>query len=537
MINKKLAKLTNMEEVVEAFRSLVGPSGESSHYGRFNESHLKEAAPFIQEQLLDTYYNKVTGFTINDIVEAVNTAKTLNTAEYLKANKLQECASFSEADAYKFNASLNENFAGTTQIASPTPVLNKGVTLYQYNGTVLPWLCNIFDLKGPKAIAYYIALNAVGAQGDVADGDLMASPRQLSKQSSVFAGTKVTNKEVGLTTQGSATITGTIDINPIVPRTLTLTVNGITTGALVDLTEQTYSGIITLTPQGTGFVAGAINLNTGEYTITLTSVAPNSTAKVLATFNRDVETKLGAVNIATVTPKFESVNLEARNYAIKVDSNIFQDKLVQSLFGMDLGDELDSLLSAIYNREIANSMLKDIVAEIPSASAITHALGGTYAGGDNAFFRTAFVANVIAKLGNLIANASGLRGKVSAIAVENSVMPILEALPKFTKAESDEDQMSGMVVAGTYDGTPILVAYTPTLAVGDMVGIYKSRKNPFLAPAVFGTFIPPITLEVRNPDNVAILHKEMIASAAAKVVAPRLASKINLTGITDLFGV
>ena len=108
----------------------------------------------------------------------------------------------------------------------------------------------------------------------------------------------------------------------------------------------------------------------------------------------------------------------------------------------------------------------------------------------------------------------------------------MRALPKFTAANADfEEVMGGMYLAGLYDGMPVIVGYDPILTSGEVVGIYKSKSKDFLTPYCWGTFILPIIRDIFDQDNLAVNRKQLISSAAGKVVAEKLAAKITITDI------
>ena len=138
-------------------------------------------------------------------------------------------------------------------------------------------------------------------------------------------------------------------------------------------------------------------------------------------------------------------------------------------------------------------------------------------------------------LGKLITAASGIgNNKLSALVINIDVLPIMRALPKFTAANNDfEELMGGMYLAGLYDGMPVIVGYDPIVTSGEIIGIYKGKKD-FLTPYVWGTFILPIIRDIYDQDNLAVNRKQLIASAAGRVVAERLASKITLLNIDDV---
>jgi hypothetical protein len=435
-------------------------------------------------------------------------------------------------DCKNTKSCISESFLGTTQAQAPFPVLNKGLVLYMYEKSVLPYLAHVFDLKGNRGLAYYMDLVATNTAGDVTEGDLVASPKTISKQTTNFVGTKITNRSVETTVQAQAEYAFTIPSAPIAPQSLVITVDGVS-GYLKDISSGT-SGVVVLANLDGKIGDCQVDLNTGEATLVLANAPTQSGLNINATFNRDVQTEEGARNnMASVAPKLEAVQLEAEDFSVKTETNLQQQRLAQVIFGTDWNEEVDNMLGMVYNREIANKVVKDVRDHIPTASKFSYDITPNSQTGDNRLFNTAFFGVVLRKLNTMISKASGLTGigKLSTFVVNMDLIPVLEALPKFVSVDAGENYMGGMALVGTYDGIPVLAAYDPIVPAGEIIGMFKSKKQAFLTPAVFGTFILPVIRDVFDYNNLAINKKQLIASAAEKVVAPTLSSKITVTGL------
>jgi hypothetical protein len=90
-----------------------------------------------------------------------------------------------------------------------------------------------------------------------------------------------------------------------------------------------------------------------------------------------------------------------------------------------------------------------------------------------------------------------------------------------------------MYLAGLYDGMPVIVGFDPILTSGEVLGIYKGKKD-FLTPYCWGTFILPIIRDIFDQDNLAVNRKQLISSAAGQVVAEKLAAIITITDINTV---
>ncbi len=122
------------------------------------------------ERLLQSDYNKISGFSFSEIMEAVSyIASNYNSPYYLNkvqevGMKVNESALTGETD---YTEVVSEAFEGTTIAQSPFPIPSVGMSLYHYERAVLPFLAHVFDLKGNRGYVYYQRLNALNFKGNV----------------------------------------------------------------------------------------------------------------------------------------------------------------------------------------------------------------------------------------------------------------------------------------------------------------------------------------------------------------------------------
>ena len=538
-----MTKFNNLEQVKKEFL-LRSNGGErvKNHQTRFSD--IDKYAPVV-ERLLDTDYNKVSGFSFSELMEAISlVSENYSSADYVnaihsdsKATKLDESFGKEAAGEDNFWA-ISEALNPATTAQAPYPVPSIALTTYQYERSVLPYLCHQFDLKGNRGLVYYQKITAENAKGNIEAGDLLGSPKEMSKQPLDFVGTKNIEKEaIGTLTSGATTVTGTLAYAPIQAGSLVINVEGMT-GYFKDFAQEGNPDTVALYAIGGDLGKATVTLSTGAVSIELAAAPAQSGGKVYATYCRDIETiDGGKANMARAQVSLESKQLEAEDFSVFTETSIYQEALSKAIFGLDWNSQVDEALAALYNKEVANKIVAEIKAAIPAESVKTHSLN-KITGGNNDLFNVQFISVVLGKLGALITAASGIgNNKLSAIAINIDVLPIMRALPKFTASNADfEEVMGGMYLAGLYDGMPVLVGYNPILTSGEVVGIYKSKNKDFLTPYCWGTFILPIIRDIFDQDNLAVNRKQLIASAAGAVVAERLAAKITITDIADVIG-
>lgn len=534
-----MAKFKNLEQVKEEF--LLRSNG-SDRLSRQNArlSDLDRYAPIV-ERLLDTDYNKISGFSFTELMEAVSlVAENYGSADYAnavrrdsKAIKLDE--SYGKAnDFWSINEALDT--ATTAQAPYPVPALN--LTTYQYERSVLPYLCHQFDLKGNRGLVYYQKITAENSKGNIKEGDLLGSPKEMGKQPLDFAGTKnIEKEEVGTLTTGSTDIEGNLEYFPIQPGSVVITVEGMK-GYFKDFAQEGNPEVAALFPVGGDLGKATVNYKTGEVKVELSEAPASSGGGIFASYRRDIETiEGGKANMARAQVTLQSKQLEAEDFSIFTETSIYQEALSKAIFGKDWNSMVDEAMAALYNKEVANKIVAEIKGEIIEESKATHSIN-KITGGNNDLFNTQFISVVLGKLGAMITKASGIgNNKLSALVASIDLLPILRALPKFTASNADfEEVMGGMYLAGMYDGMPVIVGYEPILAPGEVIGLYKSKSKDFLTPYVWGTFILPIMRDIYDQDNLAVNRKQLIASAAGAVVAERLAASYLITDIDAILG-
>ena len=536
-----MAKFKTVDQVKKEFL-LRSNGGEKLRLHEARYSDLTNYAPIV-ERLLDTDYNKVSGFSFSELMEAVSLiADNYSTPDYFRAIQ-------NDSKAMKVNESevkgvtgednfwaINEAMNPATTAQAPYPVPSIALTTYQYEKSVLPYLCHQFDLKGNRGLVYYQKITAENAKGNIAAGDLLGSPKDMSKQPLSFVGTKnITKEEVGTLASGTTAYTKTLDCKPIQPGSVVLNIEG-EDGYFQDFAMEGNPTVGTLLPIGGNLGTATVNYTTGEVTVTLAEAPSTSGGKIFATYCREIETVDGGkANMAHAQVSLESKQLEAEDFSVFTETSIYQEALSKAIFGLDWNSQVDEALAALYNKEVANKIVAEIKAAIPATSVATHSINKT-SGGNNDLFNVQFIAVVMGKLGKMITAASGVgNNKLEAIVINIDVLPIMRALPKFTAANGDfEDVMGGMYLAGLYDGMPVIVGYDPILTSGEVVGIYKSKTRDFLTPYCWGTFILPIIRDIFDQDNLAVNRKQLIASAAGAVVAEKLAAKVTITDIDQV---
>ena len=555
-------KFKTVEDVKKAFRTVAAGADTLPRHGGFRYGDIDKHSAVLEE-ILDSDYNKISGFSRSEIFEAVSHLQTqFGTNAYLsdcRANRVPVSESLYEgvnlSDCEDNYYSVCEAFEATTAQQAPYPVPSISFVTYRYEKTVLPFLCHLFDLRGNRGLVYFQKITAVNSLGTIKEGDELGRAGRMPAQPNAFATTHIVNEEIGELNDGVAEYEFELKFVPH-PGTLIVTLDG-HTGYFQDFQAekaQDNKGILTPVGEALGFAtveypteAEQAAGKKAKVKINL-AVAGAAGLKVRADYNRDVETHQGGVERqARFTMSVEAEHIVTENISIFTETNLYQEALSRAIFGLDWNDEVDRAMAMIYNKEMANKVITEIRDRIPATNLLSHDItstlalpGGTATGtGDNKIFNVQFLAIVMGALNKVINKASGIDARrFTTFVVNIDVLPIFEGMDKYTQTTVDqEDQMGGMFLAGTYDGIPVVAGYDPIIPEGEVIGLFKSKTQDFLTPYVLGTFMDPVIRDIYDPDNLSINKKQMIATIGGKNMAPQLTGKLTIAGINDLLGI
>ena len=550
-----MAKFKTVQDVQKAFKMRSGGSDSVPYHMGLRYGDIEKHAPIV-EQLLKTDYNKITGFSFSEICEAIShLQQAFGTRTYINdcnewggkfhvAESLYDGVDYASCEDNYYNA-ISEAFEGTTAQQAPYPVPSISFVTYRYEKSVLPFLTHLFDLRGNRGLIYFQKITAVDAMGTIAAGDELGNPRQYVKQPNAFATTKVVNEALGTLTAADPEFEATLQYKPQ-PGTLYVYIDG-EEGYFADIQPQ-YA------PGNNKAILTSINGNLGyaefDYetlTLNLTlATAPAAAANVRVQYHRDVELKEAGEDATRRIPRFtmsvEAEQILTENVSVQTETNLYQEALARAIFGLDWNAEVDKAMGMIYNKEMANKVVAEINDAIPAANLVTHDITATLnttGNGDNKLFNVQFLGVILGVLRKKIVQASGQPIKKFTTLVMNiNLLPIFEALPKFTvSTANDEDQMGGMFLAGLYDGIPVVCAYDDILADGEVIALYKNQGQDFLTPHVLGIFMDPVVRDVFDQNNLSINRKQLMSTIGTKCIAQNLSAKLTVEKVDDLLGV
>lgn len=549
-----MAKFETVKDVQKAFLMRSGGSDVLENHRGFRYGDIEKLAPVV-ESFLKTDYNKYVGYGFSEVMEAISHfQQAFGTRTYINdfnaggnSDKVSESL-YRDVDlsACEDNFfSTCEAFEGTTAQQAPYPVPSLSFVMYRYEKSVLPFLTHLFDLRGNRGLIYFQKITSVDAMGTIAEKDELGNPRQYVKQPDAYATTKINNEALGTLATGEADFEATLKFKPQ-PGSLFVNIDG-EEGWFQDIQEaQAHKGNIAILTSINGNLGYAtFDYETKKLNITLANAA-TAEAKVRATYNREIELKEAGVDETRRIPRFtmsvEAEQVITENVSVQTETNIYQEALARAIFGLDWNAEVDKAMGMIYNKEMANKVLREINEVIPAKNLVQHDITSMLSpngGGDNKLFNVQFMSVVFSVLRKKINQASGIPlKKFTTFVININLLPIFEALPKFTvSTANDEDQMGGMFLAGMYDGIPVVCAYDDILGEGECIALYKGQSQEFLTPHVLGIFMDPVVRDVFDQNDLAINRKQLMSTIGTKCIAQNLSAKLTVEGVDDLLGI
>ena len=549
-----MAKFETVKDVQKAFLMRSGGSDVLENHRGFRYGDIEKLAPVV-ESFLKTDYNNIIGYNFSEVMEAISHfQQAFGTRTYINdfnaggnSDKVSESL-YRDVDlsACEDNFfSTCEAFEGTTAQQAPYPVPSLSFVMYRYEKSVLPFLTHLFDLRGNRGLIYFQKITSVDAMGKIAEKDELGNPRQYVKQPDAYATTKINNEALGTLATGESDFEATLKFKPQ-PGSLFVNIDG-EEGWLQDIQEaQAHKGNVAILTSINGNLGYAtFDYETKKLNITLANAA-TAEAKVRATYNREIELKEAGVDETRRIPRFtmsvEAEQVITENVSVQTETNIYQEALARAIFGLDWNAEVDKAMGMIYNKEMANKVLREIREVIPAKNLVQHDITSMLSpngGGDNKLFNVQFMSVVFSVLRKKINQASGIPlKKFTTFVININLLPIFEALPKFTvSTANDEDQMGGMFLAGMYDGIPVVCAYDDILGEGECIALYKGQSQEFLTPHVLGIFMDPVVRDVFDQNNLAINRKQLMSTIGTKCIAQNLAAKLTVDGVDDLLGI
>ena len=549
-----MAKFETVKDVQKAFLMRSGGSDVLENHRGFRYGDIEKLAPVV-ESFLKTDYNNIVGYGFSEVMEAISHfQQAFGTRTYINdfnaggnSDKVSESL-YRDVDlsACEDNFfSTCEAFEETTAKLAPYPVPSLSFVMYRYEKSVLPFLTHLFDLRGNRGLIYFQKITSVDAMGTIAEKDELGNPRQYVKQPDAYATTKINNEALGTLATGEADFEATLKFKPQ-PGSLFVNIDG-EEGWFQDIQEaQAHRGNIAILTSINGNLGYAtFDYETKKLNITLANAA-TAEAKVRATYNREIELKEAGVDETRRIPRFtmsvEAEQVITENVSVQTETNIYQEALARAIFGLDWNAEVDKAMGMIYNKEMANKVLREINEVIPAKNLVQHDITSMLSpngGGDNKLFNVQFMSVVFSVLRKKINQASGIPlKKFTTFVININLLPIFEALPKFTvSTANDEDQMGGMFLAGMYDGIPVVCAYDDILGEGECIALYKGQSQEFLTPHVLGIFMDPVVRDVFDQNKLAINRKQLMSTIGTKCIAQNLAAKLTVDGVDDLLGI
>ena len=318
---------------------------------------------------------------------------------------------------------------------------------------------------------YFKTVRGEDSRGNVTAGDLLRDPRVIGKTPNAYASNQIFNEELGTSDEIEAgktgTLTGTVVNGPVTPQTVRVAL-GEGTNVVAFGMDDGAGHII-----GSG-LSGSINYETGAIDLTVSAATPAGT-KLFVTYRTNFEL---ADDIPQIQSYYDSIQVQARVYALKSSLGMLQSYAMQKRFGVVAEDEIARDLVGEINAEIGADLIRAADAVAPKIADWTE----DYTTGEAWFLHKQSFVDHLALMDQQIASSTG-RGEVNFYIAGARAAAIFQTLPGFTKIS--DGSAFGPSVFGTMNGkTVIRVPEAAVLDPGRVLGVWKG-PSPFEAALVY----------------------------------------------------
>lgn len=331
-------------------------------------------------------------------------------------------------------------------------------------------------MEEQQGLVYFKNVRAEDTRGNLTSGELLRDPRLIGKTPKGYASNQIFEEELGSSAGVSAgsteTLSGTVLNAPVTPQTLQIRLGEI--GAVAAFGMDDGAGHIL----GSG-LSGSVNYDTGAIEVTI-SAAVAAGAKLYVTYRTNFE---AADDIPQVQSYYDSIQVQARVYALKSTLGMLQSYAMQKRFGVVAEDDIARDLIGEINAEIGGDLIRAADAVAPKIADWTE----DYTTGEAWFIHKQSFADHLALLDQTIAANTG-RGEANYYIAGSRAAAIMQTLPGFTKVS--DGSAFGPQVFGTINGKTIIrVPEAAVLAPGRVIGVWKG-SSPFEASLVYAPFMP-----------------------------------------------
>lgn len=402
------------------------------------------------------------------------------------------------------SAYLQQNIVNEDTLTSDVAVFKKyALPLIRRIYPTLPIndLVGIQPLTGPSGLIFTMEAKYTNNKAPQSAGDTI-----YDNATETYASQKVEGETWRAAASSSTTYAGTLGWKPVVPSTLTVTIDSV-------VGTDDGEGAIT----GTGISSGTINYNTGEISITLDSGA---TVAATATYeyNNEANTQIPEIELdITETP----VVAKSRKLRAKWSPEVQQD--LGTVHGVDGETTFVSEIAAAIQREISRAVVELCRDNVPSGQKKSWALTRPdYISYDE--HKRTLVDTLIA-VSRLIGNATR-RGKGNVLVVSNDASDIIETMPGF-RPESAENSTKVGGRLGTLNSRWTVLEDIDMATDKILIG-YKGAS--FMdTGVVYAPYIALMLETLVNPDDFKV-RKGFMTRDALKAINGKFYAEVSITG-------
>lgn len=400
---------------------------------------------------------------------------------------------------------------GSLNTLGELPKVALDVITATMSNSVLPVIASTQTIDSQKSIVWFKNLRALDSKGNVTAGDVLVDPRTGLKTPSGYASSEVVG-EVAVDPTVAAQLIYAFGVNgsePIRSQFIKVYLDSDNT-----IFCQDFEGKGILLGNG---MSGTVDYVTGAITVTLAADAGGAD-KILVDYQQNMEEM---TDIRRISSYLDSTGIDAKAYALKGVSGMFQMFALKKQFGDSALDDMAMDLTREINAEIGGDFIRKYTSVAQGLTTFGLAVPSNISEKQH---RESYAFRMADAESTMIGNVG--RGTVKVMIVGREHAALVRGLDGF-QLLSDGNSL-GAHIFGTYKGvTYVRVPEQALLDAKAGIGLYTGA-SPLESAGVYAPFMPLTVADSPLGPNPLTSQKVAATMAGTKVVVAGYATKFNL---------
>jgi hypothetical protein len=411
---------------------------------------------------------------------------------------------------------------GTLNNLGQLPRISLDVITAVMGASPIASMASVQAIEAQKGIIHFRNVSARTTKGNRTDGDVFVDPRTGEKFNKSYASNKVQSEVIGAGDGMEDSFTAILSFKPSRSQFLSVGVVGNAAIRGKDLGPDSNGDKNIGQIYGQG-VSGTVNYLTGSIELVFEAPVANM-ANIVVSYQENYE---AAEDIPKIESYWDSVDIEAKVFALKATIGMLQAYTLQKQYGESAKDELSKDLVRAINTEIMGEFIELLLngAQGLTTFDLTPGAGVSFFENKMQYFDQKNLAD-----STLVGNAG--RGQISVMIAGREHCALVAGLPGFERL-TDGRSLGAHIYGRVNDTLYIRVPQDDIMGGGQAgarrgVGLFKG-DSPFDAACVYSPFMPlMVTSDIPELRNPLITQRAAATMAGVDLIVPQYATNFNV---------